>query len=185
MKAIEAVNVIVRTLRGDEFVISANGNISRMLFSVDDRANNFYMLGSMGLTSSIGLGLALSVPEKRIIVLDGDGNILMNMGSLATIGNRSPRNLVHIVLDNETYESTGGQPTVSRTANLDDIAKACGFRLVERIRDAKTLRESVKRFLNEDGPSFGLVKIDREWEASPRVAHKPEIITNRFRNAVL
>ena len=78
---------------------------------VDDRDNQFYMIGSMGCASSLGLGLALSQPDRRVYVLDGDGALLMRMGTLATIGYQRPENLVHILLDNHCHESTGGQST--------------------------------------------------------------------------
>jgi len=112
MKRYEAIEIITESLKGDELVISANGLISRELFTIKDSPRNFYMLGSMGLASSIGFGLAFSLPNKKVVVIDGDGNILMNLGSLATIGHFAPSNLIHFVLDNEMHASTGGQPTM-------------------------------------------------------------------------
>ena len=94
-------------------IISANGFISRDLFELKEKNSNFYMIGSMGLASSIGLGVALKNPRKRIYVFDGDGNILMNLGSLVTIGYMRPKNIIHIIFDNQSHESTGGQPTAS------------------------------------------------------------------------
>jgi thiamine pyrophosphate-dependent acetolactate synthase large subunit-like protein len=108
MKRYEAIEVITSELNGNELVISANGKISRELFTIKESALNFYMLGAMGLASSIGFGLAHNLPNRKIVVIDGDGNILMNLGSLATIGHFAPKNLVHFVLDNEMHASTGG-----------------------------------------------------------------------------
>ena len=90
----------------DEIIISANGFLSRDLFDLFEKPSNFYMLGSMGLASSIGLGISIKNPKKRIFVFDGDGNILMNLGSLTTIGSLKPKNLIHIVFDNNSHEST-------------------------------------------------------------------------------
>ena len=164
MKGYEAMERIIGALKGDELVVSANGMISRELFAVKDTANNFYMLGSMGLASSIGLGLALSVPDRKIVVLDGDGNLLMNMGSLATIANLSPKNLVHIVLDNGSYASTGGQPTASRVVELEKVARSCGFKHSKKIENAGGLEADIRELLHADGPTFVLVKIASFWK---------------------
>ena len=108
-------------------IISANGYISRDLFETDDKDTNFYMIGSMGLSSSIALGVALKNPEKRVYVFDGDGNILMNLGSLTTIGKLKPKNLIHLVFDNQSHESTGGQPSNTRNIDLYKIAKSSNY----------------------------------------------------------
>ena len=99
----EAIKIISKRI-GDDPIIAANGFISRDLFDVCDKKSNFYMIGSMGLASSIGLGVAILNPKKRIFIFDGDGNILMNLGSLTTIGKLKPKNLVHLVFDNPTFQ---------------------------------------------------------------------------------
>jgi len=184
MKRCEAIETIANVLKGDELVITANGMISREMCAIKDETNNFYMLGSMGLASSIGLGLALSLPKKTIIVIDGDGNILMNMGSLATIGDLAPKNMVHIVLDNESCDSTGGQPTASRTVKLENVAKAAGFEITEKIHDDKALEKRMKHVLSLSGPSFVLVKIERGGKEVPRVPYETETIKTRFKNSI-
>ena len=108
----DAIKIISKLVDND-LIISANGFISRDLFEVDDKNSNFYMIGSMGLASSIGLGIALKNSKKKVYIFDGDGNILMNLGSLVTIGSLKPKNLVQIIFDNNSHESTGGQPTLS------------------------------------------------------------------------
>jgi len=183
MKRYEAIKTICDFLKKEDIVISPTGNISRELFILRDSHQNFYMMGSMGLTSSIGLGLALCFPKRRIIVIEGDGSILMNMGSLATIGHYAPRNLIHIILDNEAYESTGGQPSVSNTANLDQVAKSVGYKTFREIRSEKKLQEffkETKSFIK--GPIFILVKVERGriYERIPRVPYTPAEITNYF-----
>jgi len=106
-----AITIALEQIEYEERIIAANGFISRDLFSISDTRPTFYMIGSMGLASSIGLGIALKDPEKRVFVFDGDGNILMNLGSLTTIGSLKPKNLIHVVFDNSVHESTGSQPT--------------------------------------------------------------------------
>lgn len=180
----EALKVIVDALKGDELLISANGMISRDLCAIQDSSANFYMLGSMGLASSIGLGLALSCKRKRVVVLDGDGNILMNLGSLATIGNLKPRRLLHIVLDNESCDSTGGQPTSSITTKIDQVAKAAGYRRSEKVSSEEKLRKTLTESSKLSGPSMILVKIERAPNTSKRVPYEPEQISERFRRIV-
>ena len=102
MNRSESMKVITEYLK-NEIIVSANGFISRDLFSIKEKPTNFYMIGSMGLSSSIGLGIALKNPQKKIYVFDGDGNILMNLGSLTTIGKLQPKNFVHIIFDNKSY----------------------------------------------------------------------------------
>lgn len=184
MKRYEAIKVISDLLKGDELLISANGMISREMYAVRDGPNNFYMLGSMGLASSIGLGLAQSVPSKKIIVIDGDGNVLMNLGSLTTIGKFCPKNLIHVVLDNESHDSTGGQPTASKIAELEKIAKVSGYKTTGKVCSVGMLKEAVKRMLASDGPSFLLAKVERGGEPVPRVPHEPKVIKDRFKSFV-
>lgn len=184
MRRAEAIEIIAKTLEGNELVVVANGLISREMCAIKDATNNFYMLGSMGLASSIGLGLALALPRKKIVVIDGDANILMNMGSLATIGNLAPKNFWHIVLDNESHESTGGQPTVSMTAKLEKIAEACGFKTSKKVHDASGLEMAMNEVLNVDGPSFILVKVEKGGYVPPRVHHSPETIKARFKDEI-
>ena len=120
----EAVKLIAQEI-GNQPIISANGFMSRDLYETNEKENNFYMIGSMGLASSIGLGVALSNPGKKIHIFDGDGNILMNLGSLVTIGSLKPKNFIHIIFDNKAHESTGGQPTNSKIIELEKNCKSC------------------------------------------------------------
>lgn len=181
MNRFDAINTIISSL-DDELVISANGLISRQLFSIKDRPQNFYMLGSMGLASSIGLGVSLSKPERRVIILDGDGNILMNLGSLTTIGYRQPKNLLHFVLDNACYESTGGQPTTAKTAMLDKIAKAAGYKTAERVSDVDSLKHFVAKIPTLDCPAFLLIEVEKDIIAPSfsRVMTETTKIKERF-----
>ncbi len=165
----------------DQPLIICNGFPSREAQKLRDRDLNFYMIGSMGATAGIGLGLALSQPQKKVVVFDGDGNVLMSMGTLATIGALKPKNLVHVVFDNEVYGSTGNQPTYSRLVNLDKVAKASGYVNVERAREREDFVYEFKDMLASEGPSFLLIKVNEQIEDADRVAIEPVEITRRFK----
>ena len=178
----EAITTAVKKI-GNHPVISANGLISRDLFEVCDRNTNFYMIGSMGLASSIGLGVALKNTKKRIFVFDGDGNILMNLGSLITIGTIKPKNLVHIIFDNNSHESTGGQPTATNKIQLTKIAKSANYRVFQ----AKTKNQLIKVFQKIkliQGPIMVIVKIEKGKIVSKRINIEPTKIKNRFMNSL-
>lgn len=111
----------------DDIVIATTGYTGRELCALEDRDNQLYMVGSMGCASSLGLGLALARPDRRVIVLDGDGALLMRLGALAILGHERPPNLLHVLIDNGLHESTGGQATVSAGVDLATVATACGY----------------------------------------------------------
>ncbi|MCP5005625.1 MAG: sulfopyruvate decarboxylase subunit beta [Planctomycetes bacterium] len=144
------------------------------------------MIGSMGLASSIGLGVALSERSRRVIVFDGDGNVLMNLGSLTMVGALKPGNFLHIVFDNEAYASTGNQPTLSNMVALENIAKSSGYLYSKKVSDMETLREELNKLLKAEGPSFLLVKISRNAGEIDigRVTHSPQQIKGRFMSAL-
>ncbi|MFQ5965317.1 MAG: thiamine pyrophosphate-dependent enzyme [Candidatus Scalinduaceae bacterium] len=185
MNYTEAVTIITGLLK-DELVICANGMISRETFLIRDRVENFYMIGSMGLASSIGLGLALCEQSRKVIIFDGDGNLLMNLGSLTMMGALQPKNFLHIVLDNEVYASTGNQPTFSNIIGLEDIARSARYAYVKKVTTTDTLRKEVTQLLKKEGPSFLLVKVCKNDEQPEigRVTHSPEQIKERFMSAI-
>ena len=178
----DAIKIISKLVDNDT-IISANGFISRDLFEVDDKNSNFYMIGSMGLASSIGLGIALKNSKKKVYIFDGDGNILMNLGSLVTIGSLKPKNLVQIIFDNNSHESTGGQPTNSKKIQIDNIAKTTNFKVFQA-NTKDELKKIFKRIKNTPGPIFLLVKINKSSTISKRVSIKPTLIKNRFMNSL-
>ena len=120
-------------------VIATTGFTGRELYALADRPQHFYMVGSMGCASALGLGLALARPDLRVMVIDGDGAALMRMGNLATLGAYNPANLMHVVLDNEAHDSTGAQSTVSACTDFASIAAACGYGHVMRSDDVGEL----------------------------------------------
>ena len=173
----EAITIIAKNI-GKNPIVSANGFMSRDLFEVNDKESNFYMIGSMGLASSIGLGIALKNPKKRVFVFDGDGNILMNLGSLVTIGSLKPKNLIHIVFDNNSHESTGGQPTNSSKIKLEKIAKEAHYKIF-KIKSKSKLISVLIKIKNLQGPIFLLIKISTSKKRSRRVSWKPKTIRDR------
>jgi phosphonopyruvate decarboxylase len=166
---------------GTEAIVHANGYICRESFAVGDRPQNFYMIGSMGLASAIGLGLSLARPAKPVVVFDGDGNLLMNFGILAMVGGLAPRNLVHVVFDNEVYGSTGNQASPSRGVRLDRVAAAAGYRSSVAVTETTAVERAVQRALDGDGPHFVLAKVTTEEADVPRIPFSPAEIRDRFR----
>jgi thiamine pyrophosphate-dependent acetolactate synthase large subunit-like protein len=182
MTRIEATRVIV-DLAGDAPIVASLGHPAYDLFAAGDRPQNFYTWGSMGLASSVGLGLALARPEVRVFVLDGDGSLLMNLGSLATIGLLQPKNLVLVVMDNEEYATTGGQPTpTAHGADLDAAARAMGIAATATVRSDDELRTAGAQ--RGAGPLFIVAKVK---ESAPTA--KPPLdcvfIKQRFMAAML
>jgi len=174
----EVVELIAREI-GDQPIISANGFLSRDLYETNEKKSNFYMIGSMGLASSIGLGVALKNPKKKIYVFDGDGNILMNLGSLVTIGSLKSKNLVHFIFDSESHESTGGQPTNSSEIELEKIAHVAKFKTF-KVYTKNQIKKIIPKIKKESGPILILVKIDKGGAKSTRVDISPPNIKKRY-----
>ena len=184
MQRSDAIAAVLSRL-SDELVVAANGWISREACAASDRAENFYMLGSMGLASPIALGLALAQPERRVVVFDGDGNLLMTLGTLAMIGDLRPPNFLHIVFDNEVYGSTGAQRSATASVALDALALAAGYLDVRRAVTIDELNAAIDALLTATGPAFLLVKVDAAANGTaPRVPHEPDAISARVRAAL-
>ena len=173
MKRIDAIAAVASEV-SDALLICNIGFPSRELYSVRDRPENFYMLGSMGMASSIGLGLALS-QRARVIVLDGDGSVLMNLGTLTTIANYAPDNYLLVILDNCCYGSTGSQPTcTSERSDLAAMAKAAGVGNVKTVRTLEELRTAI----GDNGVI--VAKVDPGNADVPIIDLTPEQIIERF-----
>jgi thiamine pyrophosphate-dependent acetolactate synthase large subunit-like protein len=128
MNRFELTKRLVAKLKRDEAVIGGIGNTNFDLWASGQRPQNFYMLGSMGLTVPIALGVAIAQPKRHVIALEGDGSLLMQLGCLGTVAMRAPKNLTIVVWDNGIYQITGGQPTASAsTVDLVAAARACGL----------------------------------------------------------
>ena len=139
-------------------LVGTTGYTGRELFAIDDRANQLYMVGSMGCASSFALGLSLARPDLEVTVVDGDGAGLMRMGNFATIGSYGRGNLVHVLLDNGVHESTGSQATVSANVDFANIAAACGYGMALDGCGLAVIRELYAR-KNVDGARFAHLKI--------------------------
>jgi len=180
MRRCEAIEIVLEHITDEDAVLSTTGMISREVFDTKDRKGNFYMLGSMGLISSIGLGVALNT-NRRVFVFDGDGSILMDAGILAVIGSEKACNLIHIVFDNECYQSTGGQPTVSNTVQLEKIAKDSGYTYSVKVTTKEQLKSCLKDINRVKKPTFILVKvIEKTDRKPPRVSLSPTQVRDRF-----
>ena len=184
MSRLEALGIALKAV-GDEPVVHANGYICRESFSVADRPQSFYMIGSMGLAGAIGLGLALARPQGRTVVFDGDGNLLMNLGILAMIGGRRTPNLLHLVFDNEVYGSTGNQASPSREVRLDRLAAGAGYRTAVAVATPGDLEAALRSAGTAEGPHFVLIKVTREEAEAPRIPYSPAALRDRFRAALL
>ena len=174
-----AIEEIVKIIK-KKIIISANGFISRNLYNVEDSNANFYMIRSMGLASSIGLGVALKNPRKKIFVFDGDGNILMNLGSLTTIGSLKPKNLIHIIFDNSKHASTGGQPTNTKFIKIENIAKECGYRFTFKVENKEEIKNIVRKAKKLTGPIMILIKIKKGGKMDGRMEISPIELKKRF-----
>jgi phosphonopyruvate decarboxylase len=156
MTSADALKMIKSELQGSVF-LSTTGMLSRESFTAEDTPD-FYMMGSMGLVAGIAAGCA-QYSDRRIVVLDGDGAMMMHMGLLPFIGARNYRNLFHIVIDNEAYSSTQGQPTVSPSVDFALAAKACGYASSVRVETAQALSAALKDLGNTPGPILLHVKV--------------------------
>jgi thiamine pyrophosphate-dependent acetolactate synthase large subunit-like protein len=183
MNRLEATKLLVSRL-DREPVIASLGHPAYDLFAAGDRRENFYTWGSMGLASSIGLGLAMARPDLRVFVLDGDGSLLMNLGSLATIGWAKPENLVIVVWDNGEYGTTGGQQTATaHGADLEAAARALGASATATVHDRRELTTAINVAREDPGP---WVIVAKTTESAPAV--KPPLdcafIKQRFMAAI-
>jgi len=176
-----AIEEILGELKGDEALLGTTGKTGRELYELNDRENNFYVIGGMGTASAIGFGVARFTERKQVVVLDGDGAALMKMGNLATIGAGGAENLKHIVLDNECYDSTGGQSSSAGVVRFDRVAANCNYRLVMKAGRPKNIRRAVKKLLNQPGPGLLQIKIRKgSPENLPRPHQTPVELKERF-----
>lgn len=185
MDKLTALRPIMAAL-SDYLVVACNGMIGREVHACEgpDRPDRFYMIGSMGIGSAIGLGVARSVPDKQVAILDGDGNVLMGMGNLAQIGSARPENLVHVCLDNGVHASTGGQRTIAPEVALEKIAAAAGYPSALRAANEDELARALRELPSLPRPVFLLVEVEPGTTSGiPRVETEPPEIARRFRKA--
>ena len=167
----------------DHLVICNIGAPSQELFALADRPGNFYMLGTMGLASSIGLGLALA-QDKPVISIDGDGSVLTNLATLSTIANNARDNFILLIIDNGSYGSTGDQPTYAgRKTSLSAVARACGCENVVECAAADTA-DTLKAALAAHEMTIIVAKCDSGNVTVPVIEMNPIMIRERFMDEV-
>ena len=177
----DALERILETASDEAALIATTGKCGRELFTLADREQHLYQVGSMGCAAAMGLGVALHT-DRPIIVLDGDGAALMKMGTLATIGAYGPENLTHVVIDNRTYDSTGGQPTVSPGVDFSGVALACGYRQAGACDSLAGLETLLDAASVTTGPNLVHLSVAPGSIANlGRPAVKPPEIARRFR----
>lgn len=181
MSRIESIKIIRETLSDEDALIATTGKIGRELFTLGDTENQLYVVGSMGCAAGIGFGIQYTKPNQRVVVLDGDGAVLMKMGTLATIGHYKSEQFIHIILDNESYESTGGQQSVSPTVDFCHIAAACGYKKCYRADTKQALAHAIHAIKENIGPSLIHVKVSGGSASDlGRPALKPWQVKDRF-----
>ena len=144
----------------DCVLLATTGKTGRELYEIKDRKNNLYMVGSMGCASSLGLGISINT-DKKVVVVDGDGSLLMRLGSMSTNAYCAPKNMLHILLDNNSYDSTGGQDTISNNVDFINIAKSCGYENIIYCHDLNDLEETINNFRKNKGLTFIYLKIKK------------------------
>ena len=169
MKRYEFLKRLVDKIQ-DELIVAGVSPTNHELFSIKDLPTSFYMRHSLGMASSIGLGLALARPDKRVIVLEGDGSILMNLGSMATISTQRPKNLLLFILDNRCYENTGCQPSATaHQTRLEAIAKGAGIGNAYRWRNINDVDSNLSKTLKTEGPSVIVVDVETGRETDTMI----------------
>lgn len=160
----EVIKAIVDLQNGSELIVSTTGKTSRELFEYREQLEHshdrdFLTVGSMGHASQIALGIAITKPNKEVVCIDGDGALLMHMGSMAIIGKTNPNNLIHIIINNGAHESVGGQATVGFDIDMPQIAKSCGYAYANVVSDIGSLKSAFIDARNSNGPSLIEVRV--------------------------
>ena len=175
----QALQAVISAIDRSVAILATTGFCGRELYALEDRANQLYMVGSMGCVVPLALGLALARPDQRVLALDGDGAALMRLGAYATVGAYAPKNLSHLLLDNGAHDSTGGQATVSKSMEFAKLAKACGYRDSCEFEDLESLNNWLAA--RDSGPRFARLRIRAGTPKDlPRPAMTPEEVRVRF-----
>lgn len=184
MKRLDLSRRLVSQLNNEEIAVGGIGNTNFDLFGAEDRPQNFYMLGSMGLAVPIGLGMALAQPDRKVFALEGDGSLLMNLGCLSTVALTAPPNFTVIVWDNGAYQITGNQQAA--TASVTDLvmaAQAAGIAQSAWANDEDDFEQLVERARAADGPSFIAARVENV-KSDARPERDPVILKDRFMRGI-
>jgi thiamine pyrophosphate-dependent acetolactate synthase large subunit-like protein len=167
MKRFECLQAMAPLIKDELFITTAGGATAE--WNAVRPSDGNIQVKTLGLCSSIGLGLALGLPKRTVFVFDGDGALWMNLGSLATIGLHQPKNLIHICWNNRQYESSGGEPTVATAGNIDfaGIARSSGIESSRSANTVEELKAAVAQALNSDGPHFICANIEAGRTEAP------------------
>ena len=160
----DALKIILKQIPKDSIIISTTGKTSREIFEIREENNephntDFLTVGSMGHCSSIALGIALTQPNRKVFCIDGDGSLLMHMGSLAVIGKAHPKNFYHILMNNNVHESVGGQKTAIDSVDVLGLLKSVNYKKVKRVRSDSDLTKGMNEIVNVIGPNFMEIKV--------------------------
>jgi thiamine pyrophosphate-dependent acetolactate synthase large subunit-like protein len=181
-------SVVARILRdrGEALVITSLGNPTFDVAAAGDVPQNFYLWGAMGGAVMVGLGVALAQPDKRVIVFVGDGEMMMGLGSLATVAVHGAKNLSIVVIDNEHYAETGMQPAhAGRGVNIDRVAQAVGFSQACMVREAQQLEGAIETIHGGEGPVLTVFKVTTEPVPTALPPRDGPYLRSRFREALL
>jgi phosphonopyruvate decarboxylase len=159
-----SIEIIFNQLHSNSIIVSTTGKTSREIFEIREKngeghEKDFLTVGAMGHCSSIALGIAISNPERKVVCIDGDGALIMHMGSLSTVGKLKPENFYHVLINNHVHESVGGQATSARFISLLELVKANGYDKVFFTDDEEELKHQVRKFIEGTGPNFLEVKV--------------------------
>jgi thiamine pyrophosphate-dependent acetolactate synthase large subunit-like protein len=172
--------------RGEALVVTGLGSSTYDVFAAGDSPLNFYLWGAMGSAAMVGLGLANAQPGRRVVVITGDGEMLMGLGALATIGVRRPANLAVVVIDNGLYAETGMQRThTAHGVDLAGVARAAGFAAAETVRSGAELDAFERSLYAAPGPTFGAIKVAPEPTKIELAPRDGPYLRSRFREALL
>jgi phosphonopyruvate decarboxylase len=184
MKRDECFKILARNISDADFVVATYSSAVEWN-DLGPRVLNYFSMGAMGLASSHALGLALARPDKRVIVLDGDGSLLMNLGSLVTIAAAAPKNLIHFVSNNGCYEANGGHPIPNPQLDFTGLARSAGYAQCHDFSDIRSFEQQIGHVLGQQGPVFATLHVEKSrplvyeyrelYSASRRAAIKAEL----------
>ncbi len=177
--------VLAGCVSAETLVVTSLGNASYLWSNVCDRPENFYLEDAMGLALPLALGLAVSQPHKRVVAVEGDGGLMMHLGTLITVGSVAPRNLTGLLVNNNIHAASGGQPLTNTGLDLADLARSAGIGRAESVGSLETFRTRLPSALAEDGPSVLVLATEPDVPpVKPAFPMNPPMIKQRFMDAI-
>lgn len=177
--------VLADRVSADTLVVTSLGNASYVWSNVCDRPENFYLEDAMGLALPLALGLAVSQPHKRVVAVEGDGGLMMHLGTLITVGSVAPRNLTVLLVNNNIHAASGGQPLTNTGLDLAELARSAGIGKAQRVASLETFRTLLPPALAEEGPFFLVLATEPDIPpAKPAFPMNPPMMKQRFMDAI-